>query len=183
MLWASRESLVARASVTVAFGLALILWPGISVAVFVLVFGAFALVDGVLILVNGTAAPRGEPARALAIWAGALAGAIGVLTLVWPQLTEVTLVLLVALRVLVVGISELVASLWICRRWGALGPAWLLGTIGALSSAFGVLLLVYPGTGVVALAWAIGVYAFALGLMVLARAFVPAGGIPSALRH
>jgi uncharacterized membrane protein HdeD (DUF308 family) len=73
MWFGSTHTLIVRALITLAFGIMLIAWPAISLTVLVLLFGAFALVDGALILAMGLQIPSGEAARPVACIAGAVA--------------------------------------------------------------------------------------------------------------
>ena len=105
--------MIVRGLVTAAFGILLIGWPAISLTVLILLFGAFALVDGALILVTGFEMPPGAATRPLALIAGALAMAVGLVTFLWPGLTELVLLALIALRAIVVGVAEIVTASWI----------------------------------------------------------------------
>ena len=105
----------------------------------------------------------------MAFIAGALAVVVGVVTFLWPGLTELVLLVLIALRAIMVGVAEMVTAARI--GWHAPG-GWLLACVGVLSIAFGALLLMYPGTGVLALVWAIGLYAIVVGCLGIARAWL-----------
>jgi uncharacterized membrane protein HdeD (DUF308 family) len=141
----------------------------ISLTVLILLFGAFALVDGALILAIGVEMPSGEAARPVVFIAGALAVIVGIATFLWPGLTEVALLALIALRAIIVGVAEMVTAARIGRDASV---AWLLAWVGLLSIAFGTLLLVYPGRGILALVWAIGLYAIVIGSLGIGRAWL-----------
>jgi uncharacterized membrane protein HdeD (DUF308 family) len=168
MRFGSSRTLIMRGLITVAFGVLLIGWPAVSLTLLVLLFGAFALVDGALILAAGLDMPSGEPARRVAFVAGALAMIVGIGTFLWPGLTELVLLVLIALRAIIVGVAEIVTAVWIGRD---VPGALLLACLGLLSIAFGTVLLVYPGGGIVALVWTIGVYAVMIGLFGIVRAW------------
>jgi uncharacterized membrane protein HdeD (DUF308 family) len=169
MWFGSSRTLIVRALVTLAFGVLLIIWPAISLTVLIVLFGAFALVDGALILTMGLEMPSGEAARPVAFIAGALALIVGITTFLWPGLTEVVLLVLIALRAIILGVAEMVTAVRTGRHDSL---AWMLAWAGLLSLAFGTLLLVYPGTGILALVWAIGLYAIVVGLLGIARAWL-----------
>jgi uncharacterized membrane protein HdeD (DUF308 family) len=168
MWFGSTHTLIVRALITLAFGIMLIAWPAISLTVLVLLFGAFALVDGALTLAMGLQIPSGEAARPVACIAGAVAVIVGIATFLWPGLTEVVLLVLVAVRAIIVGVAEMVMAVQIGRHEPA---AWLFACVGLLSVAFGTLLFVYPRTGILALVWVIGLYAIVIGAISLARAW------------
>ena len=134
-----------------------------------LLFGAFALVDGALILAMGLQMPSGEAARPVAFIAGALAVIVGIATFLWPGLTEVVLLVLIALRAIIVGTAEVVTAARIGRH---VSMAWLLACVGLLSIAFGTLLLVEPGPSILALVWLFGFYAIVIGSLGMASAWL-----------
>lgn len=169
MWFGSTRTLILRALITLAFGILLIGWPAISLTVLILLFGAFALVDGALILAIGLQTPSGEAVRPVAFMAGALAVLVGIATFVWPGLTEVVLLVLIALRAIIVGLAEMVTAARIGRHDSV---GWMLACVGLLSIAFGTVLLVYPGTAILALVWVIGLYAIVIGSVGIARAWL-----------
>jgi uncharacterized membrane protein HdeD (DUF308 family) len=169
MWFGSSRTLIWRALITLAFGVLLVGWPAISVTVLILLFGAFALVDGALILAIGAQMPSGTAARPVAFIAGALAVIVGIATFLWPGLTELMLLALIALRAIIIGVAEIMIAMRIGRRDSM---AWLLACVGLLSIAFGTLLLAYPTTGILALVWVIGLYAIVIGSLGIARAWL-----------
>jgi uncharacterized membrane protein HdeD (DUF308 family) len=173
MWFAFRQSLILRGLVTIAFGLLLILRPGVSLDVLVLLFGGFALVEGALMLTTAALAARGEPGRAVALLAGGLGVMVGMIAFLWPGLTQLALLIIIALRAVVVGLAELAIAVHIGRQvMGRSVGTWLFGSAGLLSLAFGAVLLVQPGAGLLALVWAIGVYAVLLGLLLITKAWL-----------
>ena len=169
MWFGSARSLILRGLLTVGFGVLLIGWPGISLAVLIVLFGAFALVDGALLLVVGVEMPSGEPGRPVAIIAGAFAIFVGLIALLWPGLTELVLLVLIALRAIILGIAEIAVATRIGRHEPG---AWLLAGIGLVSIAFGTFLVVYPGSGLLAVVWAVGLYALLVGGLAIVRAWL-----------
>jgi uncharacterized membrane protein HdeD (DUF308 family) len=111
----------------------------------------------------------GEPARPIALLAGALAVVVGIATFLWPGITELVLLVLIALRAMIIGIAELMMARSVGRHSSL---AWFLAALGLVSIVFGVLLLVYPGAGILALVWLIGLYAIAIGSASIARVWL-----------
>jgi uncharacterized membrane protein HdeD (DUF308 family) len=171
MWFTSHQTLILRGLASIAFGLLLMVWPSISLEVLVLLFGVFALLEGSLVFATGILARPGVPDRWLTLLAGAATIAVGVVTFLWPGLTQVALLILIAVRALVIGAAELATAVYISRHVSGGGEAtWLLASLGLLSIAFATILLAYPGTGLLALVWVIGLYAVMAGLMVVAKA-------------
>ena len=161
-LAASWWSLVLRGIVAVAFGVMAFLLPGIALAAFILLFGAYALIDGVFAIMSGIR-PHGAHGRDWLLVIGGVAGVVvGLFAFVQPDLTAVALVYLIGAWAIVTGAFEIAAAL---RLRGAVrNTAWLIAE-GVISVAFGVLVWVVPGDGALALIWLIAAFAVASGFM------------------
>jgi uncharacterized membrane protein HdeD (DUF308 family) len=151
------------------FGVLTLIWPAISVTVLVLLFGAYVLVDGIFAVV--AAISRASEGRGH-WWALLLEGlvgiAAGVLTFVWPAITALVLLYLIAAWGVVTGVFEILAAIRLRRE---VEGEWLLALGGVLSVIFGVLLFLLPGAGLLAVTWLIGIYAAVFGVLLLALAF------------
>ena len=152
----------------VAFGIITVMAPGISLAALVLLWGAYAFADGVLALV--TAIRRvGEGGRWWLLLLEGLVGiAAGVLTLLIPGITAIALLYLIAAWALVTGALEIAAAI---RLRKVISNEWLLALSGVASLIFGVLLIVFPRAGALAVVLWIGAYAFVFGALLIALAF------------
>ena len=160
--------LALRGAVSLLFGLFALFEPAIALSALVLVFGAYALVDGAFAVLWAVKNRRGEP-HWVALLLGGLAGIVaGVLTFVMPMATALALLYLIAAWSVVVGVSEIAASIRL-RKW--LRHEWLLALAGVLSVALGTLLAVFPGAGSLALVLWIGGYAAASGVLLIVLAF------------
>ena len=155
-----------RGLAAVLFGIAAFVWPQITLAVLVLLFGAYALVDGIFSLVH--AFGSGTEFRGLFVVEGLAGIAAGTVALVWPQITAVALVYLIAAWAVVTGILEIVAAIQLRK---AIDNEWLLGLGGLASVVFGVILALQPGAGALAMVWVIGAYAIVSGVLLIALGF------------
>lgn len=153
-------TLVARGVFAVLFGLLAIIVPGLTLAILVLMFGAYVLVDGAF-NVYAALVGRGNQQH---WWIGLLEGVIGViagiLTFIWPAITGLILLYLIAFWAVLTGILEIMAAFQLRKE---ISNEWLLGLSGVLSSLFGVLLILSPSSGALAIAWVIGLYAMVFG--------------------
>ena len=148
-------------------GLAAFVLPGVTLAVLVALFGAYAVVDGVLAIIAGVRAAERHERWWSPVLKG-LAGIIaGVLAFIWPALTVLALLYLIAGWAIVTGVLEIVAAVHLHRAHGE----WLLILNGVLSILFGLFVIVWPGAGVLTLVWMIGVYAIVFGAVLLVLAF------------
>lgn len=160
--------LAVRGLAAVIFGLLALVWPEITVLALVLVFGAYAFVDGVFALV---AAVRGRQlaggSRAWLVLEGLLGIGAGIVAVVWPDITALALLWVIAFWAVLTGVLEIVAAI---RLRSVLDNEWLLVVAGALSIVFGLILIIWPESGAVGLVWLIGIYAIVFGIVLLGLA-------------
>ncbi|WP_334160389.1 HdeD family acid-resistance protein [Achromobacter insolitus] len=157
-----------RGAVAILFGLMALLMPAITLSALVLVWGAFALVDGVLALVAGVRIrDNGKPLWALIV-VGLLGIAAGIVTFVYPGLTALVLLYIIAIWALVSGVFQIVAAI---RFRKDIRNEWLLGLSGLVSILFGGMMIMQPGAGALALVWVIGLYAVFFGILLLVFSF------------
>jgi uncharacterized membrane protein HdeD (DUF308 family) len=157
-----------RGLCAILFGLAAFAWPGITLAALVLVYGAYALADGVLAVAWSVFGRRPGRFPWGVLLAGLVSIAVGVLTFVWPVLTAIALLYLIAAWAVVRGIFEIVAAVHLRKE---LKNEWLLVLSGLASIALGVLLALFPGAGALAVLWWIGAFAIVFGVLELILAF------------
>jgi uncharacterized membrane protein HdeD (DUF308 family) len=168
-LLAHNWSLLAlRGLAAVIFGVLAFLWPRVTLFVLVWLFGAFALVNGVLSLVLASKAPKGYPRLGSLILSGILGVVAGVITFFWPAITAIGLLILIAWWAIVTGILEIFAAIKLRKT---MTGEWLLVFAGIASVAFGVILLIQPSAGALVLIWWIGAYAIVFGILLIALAF------------
>ena len=151
-----------RGLVAVLFGVLALLWPGVTLITLVWLFGAFALVNGILSLMLAAKAPKGYPRVGSLILGGLLGILAGLLTFVMPGITALGLLILIAAWAIVTGIMELVAPLSFPMSFGR---GLLMALAGVVSIVFGILIAAQPASGLLAVVWLIGVYAIVFGVM------------------
>jgi uncharacterized membrane protein HdeD (DUF308 family) len=153
----------------IAFGIAAFVWPGLTVLALTLLYGAFAMADGIFSL---GAAATGTGEKGIPTWwlvlIGLLGIAAGAVAFLWPGLTAFALIIMIGAWAVAVGIMEIIGAIWLRHE---LEDEWLLIAAGLLSVLFGAAILLRPGAGALALAWAIGAFAILSGLLHLAFAF------------
>ena len=156
-----------RGVFAILFGLIALFVPGATILSLVLFFSAYMLVDGVFGIVSGVRAARKGERWGLLVLEGIANIAVGIIALLWPGLTAVAFVLLLAAWSIVSGGLMLGAAFRLSQAHGR----WWLALGGVVSIVFGVLLVIAPVIGAVVLTWWLGAYALVFGAMLLAAAF------------
>jgi uncharacterized membrane protein HdeD (DUF308 family) len=150
-----------RGVAAIIFGVAALVWPAPTLTVAVYLFGAFAFTDGVALI---AALARGDVLARRHGWATGVCGVAGILvavvTLVWPDATALGLLYLVAFWATLTGLLQIITAIEL--RHVIRAEFWVILS-GALSIAFGALLMADPGTGLVSLVWLLGCYAIMFG--------------------
>jgi uncharacterized membrane protein HdeD (DUF308 family) len=152
-----------RGIVTILFGVLAFTQPGMTLKTLVLIYGAYALVDGA-----GAVAVGFMTKTWGLILSGALGICAGVLTFAYPGITELVLLYIIASWALLTGILQIIVAV---RFRKEIAGEWMLGSGGALSILIGLWMVARPGAGLLSLVWLIGFYALFFGILMIALAF------------
>ena len=163
----STWGVILRGIAAIVFGLIILAWPTITARTLIVAFGIFAVAAGIFAILAGL---RTEETRRRwrQLAEGVIAVLAGIVALAWPTITARALLYLIAAWAIVTGIIELAGAL---RTRLVTMSEWVLLASGAISLIFGILLLVWPRLGVLALVWLIGIYAILYGVLHLVLAF------------
>ena len=161
-------TLLLRGLVAILFGIIAFAYPSAAIIAGLAVFAAFAFIEGIFAFMAafGWGLPSRE--RWLMGLLGLLGIAIGVLAVVRPGITALSIVLLVAWWAIIGGIIQIVVAVEMRKQ---IPGEWWLVLSGLLSIAFGALLFWRPGVGLVTLVWIFASYAIAYGVIMLLLAF------------
>jgi uncharacterized membrane protein HdeD (DUF308 family) len=160
--------LALRGVLAIIFGLVALFFPGIALLAFIYVFAAYAIIDGIVAIIVSIG-ERGSLRRwGWVLVEGILSVIAGIVAAVYPGLTAMVLLYIVAAWAIVTGITEIVAAFRIREH---ASREWLLGLAGLLSIVFGIILFIRPGAGLLALLWLVGIYAIIFGVLFIVRAF------------
>ena len=159
--------LLLRGITAILFGVLAFIWPGLTLVTLVLMFGAFALVDGAIVLgaaFSGAAKPM--PSWWLVL-VGLLGIAAGIVTFLWPGMSAILLILFIGAWAVAHGIFEIVGAIQLRKE---IENEWMLILGGIISVIFGIIVLIAPGAGALALVWWIAIYSIVFGVMFVAFA-------------
>ena len=161
-------ALVLRGLAAVAFGILTFVKPSISLLALVILWGAYALVDGVFAIVLSIRGARMVPGWGWLLAGGMVSIGAGVVAFAWPGITAVALLAVIAAWAVLTGIAEIVTAIRLRRH---LRGEWMLAAGGILSIVFGVLLAARPAAGALAVTWLIGLYALLFGATLVGLGF------------
>ena len=156
-----------RGILGILFGLVALFLPGATMLSLVLLFAAYAFVDGVFGIVAAVRAARQHERWGLLVLEGLINIATAAIAVFWPGITVVVFVLLGAIWALLSGATMIWAAF---QLEFADGRGWLVFG-GIVSVIYGVLLIVAPMIGVLVLTWWLGAYALVFGVSLLVLAF------------
>ncbi|WP_410658796.1 HdeD family acid-resistance protein [Amycolatopsis sp. lyj-112] len=159
--------LAVRGGLAVLFGLLALIWPGATVLALAVIYGIYAIFDGVGGLMQAFR-PGDAAHRAAYGVLGALGIIAGLLVLFWPGITVLVLALLVGFWAIFTGVTEIVAAIRLRKQIE--GEAFLIAA-GAVSVLAGILIMINPVAGAFGIALLVGIYALLYGVVLLVLAF------------
>jgi uncharacterized membrane protein HdeD (DUF308 family) len=158
--------LLLRGIAAVVFGILAFAWPGLTLLTLILLYGAYALADGVIALIAAITgnAPAGRWWLAIA---GILGVAVGAFTFMLPGMTALILLFTMAGWAVAIGVLQIIGAIRLRKE---IDNEWLLILSGAVSVLFGLAVMLHPGAGALALVWVIGTYAIIAGVLYIGLA-------------
>lgn len=175
-------ALALRGVLAVLFGIVAFVLPGTALLALAYFFGTYAFLDGVLAIASAVRAARRHERWGSLLVEGLFGIVAGAISFVWPGITALGLLYLIAAWMILTGVFEVVAAVRLRKE---IRGELVLGLAGVLSVLAGIYMIASPRGGALALAWLIGSYAILFGVALLALAFrlrgtQGQGGLPSA---
>jgi len=167
VLMANRWLLALRGLLGVIFGVVALAFPGSTILALVLLFSAYALVDGAFSVVAAIRAARQGQQWGLLTLQGVASVAAGVIAFLWPAITVLAFVLLIAAWSIVSGALFVMAAFRVDDNH----ERWWLAIGGIASLIYGVLSIAAPLLGALVLTWWLGAYMLVIGVALILLAF------------
>ena len=161
--------LLLRGIAAIVFGVLAFGWPGLTLLTLTMLWGAYALSDGVFSL---WAAISGQAGKLAPRWWLAVVGIAGILagllTFFSPGMTALVLLMFIAGWAIAIGVLQIWGAIQLRKE---IQNEWLLALSGVLAIAFGLYMTIRPGEGAVAVIWTIGSFAILVGCIYVGLAF------------
>ena len=155
---------IIRGVLAIIFGLIAFFGPIATAIALAIVIGVFAIVTGVFDIIEAIR-HRGSSSMIVRIVLGAVSILFGILVLVWPDISLAIFVIMVGVWAIITGILQIVSSV---RHRAVPDSGWVWGIVGgALTILFGVVVLIWPGIGIVTIIWIIGIWAVVWGIALI----------------
>jgi uncharacterized membrane protein HdeD (DUF308 family) len=159
--------LLVRGIAAILFGIAALIWPGLALVTLVLLFAAYAFVDGIFTIIFALQ-HRNQPRWWVTLIEGIIGVIAGIAAFLWPDMASFVLLNFIAFWAILTGIMEIILAIRL--REEIQGEFWM-GLGGLLSILFGVLILLFPGAGALSIVWMIAAYAIVFGVILVILAF------------
>ncbi|MCC2333715.1 HdeD family acid-resistance protein [Cellulomonas wangsupingiae] len=159
---------VLRGVLLLVLGLLLMAQPAASVEAIVWLFGIFAIVDGVVAIIQGLS-NRGVPGGTWWVVEGVAGLAVGAVVVLWPGPTVRVLFFLLAAWLLVLGVVSILAAVALSRSRDA-GWHWPLA-FGLVCTLFALLLIARPQGSLAVFGVLLGLFAFVGGVLNVVSGF------------
>ncbi len=148
---------------SVLFGIAIFVWPAISLLVLVYLFATYILIDGILAIV-ASFQERKTNSGWWWLLIGGIAGVIvSLIVFFWPGVTSLVMFYFIAAWAFITGIFEIVS--------GFMQRAWLLVLAGILSVILGIIFFAHPVAGILSILWLLAAFAVVSGIVQIVHAF------------
>jgi uncharacterized membrane protein HdeD (DUF308 family) len=159
---------VLRGALAIVFGVLAFVWPEITILTLIVMFGVYAIVDGLVAAWTGLSRVKDSPRWWVFLLEGLISIGAGVIALIWPRLATLVLIYMIASWAVITGILEIVAAI---RLRNEISNEWVLGLGGVISIALGVLLFLQPLAAGVAIIWTVAAYAVIFGVLLIILGF------------
>ena len=148
-----------RGVLGIIFGVVVILFPGIGLVAVVALFAAWALIGGISSLI-GAWRSRGQKEWWVGILEGLVGIVAGIVAILLPPAAALALLFVVAAWAIVIGVLQIWMAIRL--REQITGELWM-GLSGVISILFGLLLVIFPGTGILSVLFLVGLFSILMG--------------------
>jgi uncharacterized membrane protein HdeD (DUF308 family) len=168
MLTGSWLAVLLRGLIAIGFGLFAIFNASGTALILLSIFVIYAVADGLFTIFMAVTHRADSERWWLAVLYGVVSVLFGVFTLLWPEITALLLLYIIAARVVIGGFFEIGLALKLGEH---VKGEWLMVVVGIVSIIFGSWMFLQPLIGGLSLLWVIGIYAIIVGGLLVIQAF------------
>ena len=166
LIFKSPSALALRGAIAIILGIVALLMPGPTFMALTIIFGVFAFLDGIAAFITlfdrNTRISRGW------LLLETVAGiTVGVITMGWPGIAALNVILVIAAWALATGVIKIAAAIGLRKQ---IQQEWFLVLSGVVSIIFGGLLIWRPLLGILSLVWALGIFGLVYGVLMVSLA-------------
>lgn len=177
--------LALQGALALTFGILALVWPDATLIVLVAFFAAWALLGGAASVTAAIQHRKTDAGWWLVLLLGVVSLAAGLIAIFNPGITILALVLVMGVNALITGVLQIVVAIRLRKQ---IEREWLLALAGVVAVIFGVLVVLFPAAGALAMVWLVSFYATFTGILLLALAFkarkwTGTGGLHDASTH
>ena len=161
-------ALAVRGIIALVFGLAAVFWPDFVWGALYLIFGIFAVLTGIVLVVGAVVNRRYSNDWWIILVMGILALLVALLMFMHPGPVTRVVVLLIGLWALLSGLFDVIAGFSLRKE---MEGEWLLILAGLISMLVGVYVLFNLDSGAEVIMLVVGIYNILAGLLILITAY------------
>lgn len=165
------NALIIRGALAIAFAVLVLVWPQLSVATLVVLFAIFIVLDGITEIAQWFTNRRIPGARRYSTWllvAGIISVIGGILAMIWPNVTALILTMFIGWWALAIGVLQVVAAVILKKAFSL----WWLGLVsGGVSIILGLILVIFPGAGIMGFLIMLALFIALFGVVLLIEGF------------
>jgi uncharacterized membrane protein HdeD (DUF308 family) len=149
-----------RGLLALGLGVSALIWPSLTLALLIRLIGIYAVLDGAAGIVSSIR--HRELQSYLVLSLASLA--VGALLIVWPGVTVKGLLIILGFWAVLQG-----ANLFLAGRGAEIDDPnrALLTTTGTVLAVIGLVLIIWPGVGVITISWLVAALAFLIGALLV----------------
>lgn len=160
---------IGQGVLAIFFGIFALFWPGLTVALLIVLFSVFILIAGVVAIISSLSTIGIEKFWWLELIYALLAVGLGVFLLRNPIAAGAIFILAIGITFIVRGVVDLLKGLFDRER--SSDSRTLSVLVGVLGLVAGIITLLHPLSAGVAVVWVVGLYAVLYGAFIVAFAF------------
>ena len=149
-------------------GILILSYPGLTVGLLIIFFAAYAFVSGLFNSIAAIANRKNNEDWSIHLIEGLVGIGVGILVWTWPGISALLLLYVIAAWAVITGILQVLTAIKLRKH---IKHEFLLGICGIISLIFGIYVFRFPGAGALALAWVIGIYTLAIGILLVILSF------------